>query len=170
MARGGRGRDGSAGKDSAGKGSAGEGGNGAWPLHPPPAPALDPNPPPHERLATFKAGSDNGWKRAADGATAGTLDAPPWMTLRSDNAPGAIGLARTHPPVRYALQIAPHVMRALRVEGHGAATRTPDGAALLLPDLQALHSACRRAWHLARSLPDAPLDDLAERLAREGIA
>ena len=47
--------------------------------------------------------------------------------------------------------------------------QTPDGAALVLPDLSALHDACRRAWHLARSLPDAPLDDLAERLAREGI-
>ena len=147
----------------------GEESDGGWPLHPLPAPALDASPPPHEALAVFKAGSDNGWKRAADGATAGTLDHPPWMTLRSDNAPGAVRLARTLPPVHYALHAASHVMRALRAEGHGVARVTPDGAALVFADLSALHAACRRAWHLARSLPDAPLDDLAARLAREGI-
>ena len=131
----------------------------------PPAPPLDASPQPFEVTLIHKAGSDNGWHRAA---APGTLDAPPWMTLTSHNADGSVRLARAVDG-SCALQADAPIMRGLEAEGHEWHA-TPDGPAVLAPDLDALHRLCRRAWQLAREPADTPADTLSARLAREGVA
>ncbi len=64
-----------------------------------------------ERLILQKAGYDSGWTLQPEGTIPAALDDPPWMTLRSQNAPGQIALAIA--PPGYALRTTPRVMRCL---------------------------------------------------------
>ena len=125
---------------------------------------LDPDPPGHLRVRLQKAGADGGWRIRPKGVAYDALDAPPWMTLRAETAPGAIALALAETGI--ALRAEPAILRTLVEEGHG----TPVEGALLLPDFPATTAACTRAWHLARALPTAPGDALAIALSREGLA
>lgn len=114
------------------------------------------------RLILQKAGYDGGWTLQPEGTIPAALDAPPWMTLRSQNAPGQIALAIA--PPGYALRTTPHVQRRLAEEGLG----TPEADHLRFADLPALRAACLRAWHLFRALPDAPEAAFEADLKREG--
>lgn len=114
------------------------------------------------RLILQKAGYDGGWTLQPPGTIPAALDAPPWMTLRSQNAPGQIALAIA--PPGYALRTTPRVSRRLAEEGFG--TLEPD--LLRFGDLVSLRAACLRAWHLFRALPDAPEAAFETELKRKG--
>lgn len=103
-----------------------------------------------ERLILQKAGYDGGWTLQPKGTVPAALDVPPWMTLRSQNAPGQIALAIALPG--YALRTTSRVMRRLTEEGLG----TPEADHLRFETIITLRAACLRAWHLFRALPDAP--------------
>lgn len=114
------------------------------------------------RLILQKAGYDSGWTLQPEGTIPAALDAPPWMTLRSQNAPGQIALAIA--PPGYGLRTTPRVQRRLVEEGLG----TVQADHLRFADLPALRAACLRAWHLFRALPDAPEAAFEADLKREG--
>lgn len=123
---------------------------------------LDPAPSGPRRLMLQKAGYDNGWTLQPARVVPAALDAPPWMTLRSQNAPGQVALAIAADG--FALRTAPAVMRLLAAEGHGR----PQSDHLALDGLAELRAACLRDWHLHRALPAAPGDALAAALAAQG--
>ena len=114
------------------------------------------------RLILQKAGYDGGWTLQPEGTIPAALDDPPWMTLRSQNAPGQIALAIA--PPGYALRTTTRVLHRLAEEGLGA----PDADHLRFETLTALRAACLRAWHLFRALPDAPETAFETELKREG--
>lgn len=114
------------------------------------------------RLILQKAGYDGGWTLQPEGTIPAALDDPPWMTLRSQNAPGQIALAIA--PPGYALRTTPCVLRRLAEEGLGA----PEADHLRFETLAELRTACLRAWHLFRALPDAPETAFEAELKREG--
>jgi hypothetical protein len=114
------------------------------------------------RLILQKAGYDGGWTLQPEGTVPAALDAPPWMTLRSQNAPGQIALAIA--PPGYALRTTPPVLRRLAEEGLG----TPEADHLRFETIITLRAACLRAWHLFRALPDAPEAAFEADLKREG--
>lgn len=114
------------------------------------------------RLILQKAAYDGGWTLQPEGTIPAALDAPPWMTLRSQNAPGQIALAIA--PPGYALRTTPRVMRRLAEEELGA----PEADHLQFETLAELRAACLRAWHLFRALPDAPEATFEADLKREG--
>lgn len=114
------------------------------------------------RLIFQKAGYDGGWTLQPEGTIPAALDDPPWMTLRSQNVPGQIALAIA--PPGYALHSTPRVQRRLAEEGLG----TPEGDHLRFAELAALRTACLRAWHLFRALPDAPEAAFEADLKRQG--
>lgn len=105
---------------------------------------------------------DGGWTLQPPGTIPAALDAPPWMTLRSQNAPGQIALAIA--PPGYALRTTPRVQRRLAEEGLG----TPEADHLRFETLIELRAATLRAWHLFRALPDAPEVTFEANLKREG--
>jgi len=114
------------------------------------------------RLILQKAGYDGGWTLQPEGTIPAALDDPPWMTLRSQNAPGEIALAIA--PPGYALRTTPRVMRRLAEEVLGA----PEAGHLRFETIAELRAACLRAWHLFRALPDAPEATFEADLKREG--
>ncbi len=109
-----------------------------------------------------KAGYDGGWTLQPEGTIPAALDDPPWMTLRSQNAPGLIALAIA--PPGYALRTTPRVLRRLAEEELG----TLEADHLRFETLAELRAACLRAWHLFRALPDAPETAFEAELKREG--
>lgn len=114
------------------------------------------------RLILQKAGYDGGWTLQPEGTIPAALDAAPWMSLRSQNAPGQIALAIA--PPGYALRTTPRVLRRLAEEGLG----TPEADHLRFADLTTLRAACLRSWHLFRALPDAPEVAFEAGLKEEG--
>ncbi len=113
------------------------------------------------RLILQKAGYDGGWTLQPEGTIPAALDDPPWMTLRSQNAPGQIALAIA--PPGYALRTNPRVMRRVAEEELG----TLKADHLWFETLAELRAACLRAWHLFRALPDAPEAAFEADLKRE---
>ena len=114
------------------------------------------------RLMLQKAGYDGGWTLQPEGTIPAALDDPPWMTLRSQNAPGLIALAIA--PPGYALRTSPRVLRRLAEEELG----TLEADHLRFETLAELRTACLRAWHLFRALPDAPEAAFEAELKRKG--
>lgn len=124
--------------------------------------SFDLDPPGPARLLLQKAGYDSGWTLQPEGTIPAALDDPPWMTLRSQNAPGQIALAIA--PPGYALRTTQRVLRRLAEEGLG----TPEADHLRFETLAELRAACLRGWHLFRALPDAPETTFEAELKREG--
>lgn len=114
------------------------------------------------RTAIEKATFDRGWRgaRTADGA---------WLVFGSTSAPGSVAIAALGPTGRHyaVLPADGRLLDALVAEGFE--TGEADGRrALHARDAAALERLLGRAWQLARSLPEEPLDAFRRALRAEG--
>lgn len=83
----------------------------------------------------------------------------PWLGFGSTSAPMRLWLTRVEHDRAVAAMSSLDVGRSLGEFGVEVATPRPAGAAVALQvaDVTALHRLLRRAWQLARTLPDEPL-------------